>query len=405
MSAAGSDTVLVLNSGSSSLKAGLFAPDAGTNFAGERPLFVAQASGIGQGGGKFSIHDASGQELASGSRTLPSQEEALDAVAEALREHAGDRPPFAVGHRIVHGGPRLREHRLLTDEVLRTLENAIHFAPLHLPASLALIAQAERQYPEAQQVVCFDTTFHQTMSPVAKSLPVPAEYATKGVERYGFHGLSYESLVAQLREEPPLPERIVLAHLGSGSSLCAVLRGKSIDTTMGLTPSGGVVMATRTGDLDPGVLFFLGRAGHLSIDALEKLVNHDAGLAALSGGTGDMQHLEQTMGDREASTGARAQAALAFDSFAVSIAKAIAGLVVSLHGLDLLVFAGGIGEHSASLRAAVLERLTPYGFRLNPEANGRHAAFIHTPQSKVPIRILPAEEDLVISAHTRRLCT
>ena len=402
--ASSSDAVLVLNSGSSSLKAGLFTPEREANFAGEQPLFVAQASGISQGGGRFSIHDAAGQELASERRTFATQEEALDAVAEALRQHAAGRQPFAVGHRVVHGGPRLREHMLLTKEAARTLEDSIHFAPLHLPASLKLIAQAQRQYPQARQAVCFDTTFHQTMPPVAKTLPVPAEYAAKGVERYGFHGLSYESLVAQLRrEEPSLPERIILAHLGSGSSLCAVLRGRSIDTTMGFTPSGGIVMATRTGDLDPGVLFFLARAGHLSTDALEQLVNHNAGLGAISGGTGDMQQLEEAMSSEDGR--ARARASLAFDSFAVSIAKAIAGLVVSLHGLDLLVFAGGIGEHSASLRAAVVAKLTPYGFRLDREANERHAASLHAPQSKVPIRILPAEEDLIIAAHTRRLCT
>ena len=208
---------------------------------------------------------------------------------------------------------------------------------------------------------------------------------------------------AQLRREPqPLPERIVLAHLGSGSSLCAVYRGRSVDTTMGLTPTGGIPMSTRTGDLDPGVLLFMARTGR-STDDLEELVNHRSGIAALSGGTGDMEQLEKAMGDGSLPPATRAAATLAFDSFAVAVAKQIVALTVSLNGLDLLVFAGGIGEHSAPLRQAVVERLTPFGFRLNREANLQQASMIHAGESKVPVRVLPAEEDLMIAVHTRAL--
>ena len=397
-------SVLVLNSGSSSLKAGLFVPRPGENFAGEHALLTAQASGIGQGGGELVVRDADGKPLGKQQHALASQQDALEAIYHALGTHAGDNPPAAIGHRVVHGGPHLRHHTRITPAVLSTLQRSIHFAPLHLPASLALMAQAGKLFPAVPQAACFDTAFHQTMPEAARRFAIPTEYAAAGVERYGFHGLSYESVIGQMKAEPRrLPERIVLAHLGSGSSLCAVQRGCSVDTTMGLTPAGGIPMATRTGDLDPGVLFFLGRMGRLSLDDLEALVNHQSGLAAISGGSGDMEKLEAAMADVKSSRGRREAATLAFDIFATAIAKSIAALVISLRGLEVLVFTGGIGEHSAPLRAAVLDRLAPFGFRVDAQANALHRSEISTAASKVVTRILPAEEDLAIAAHTRRL--
>ncbi len=394
--------VLVLNSGSSSLKAGLFVPDGAANFAGERAVLTAEAGGIGQGGGSLRVKDGDGKELQAGDHALDSQSAALEAIVDLLRQH-GEMTPAAIGHRVVHGGPQLLDHTALTPQVLDSLRGAVHFAPLHLPHSLELMEQASRLYPGVPQAACFDTTFHRTMPPVATRLPVPSKYAEAGVRRYGFHGLSYESLIGQLRAGPGgVPERIVMAHLGSGSSLCAALQGQSVDTTMSFTPDGGIPMATRTGDLDPGVLFFMARTGSLSIDTLEQLVNHKAGLAAISGGTGDMQQLAQARANPAAAKEAAA-AALAFDVFATAIAKQVAALTVSLAGLDLLVFTGGIGEHSAPLREAVMERLAPFGFRLNVEANRRNEGTIHSPASKVPVHILPAEEDLMIAAHTRGL--
>ena len=262
--------------------------------------------------------------------------------------------------------------------------------------------QAGRLYPGVPQAACFDTTFHRTMPPAATRLPIPSEYAEAGVRRYGFHGLSYESLIGQMRAGPDgVPARVVMAHLGSGSSLCAALRGQSVDTTMSFTPDGGIPMATRTGDLDPGVLFFMARQGHLSTDELDQVVNHKAGLAAISGGTGDMQQLARAMAGGAAKEAAAA--ALAFEVFATAIAKQVAALTVSLAGLDLLVFAGGIGEHSAPLREAVIQRLAPFGFKLDVEANRRSEGTIHASASRVPVRIMPAEEDLMIAAHTRGL--
>ncbi len=403
MSQSSDAAILVLNSGSSSLKAGMFVPAQGGNFANEREILTAQASGIGQGGGKLSIHDEVGEELAAQDHPLGSQEEALTAIANAIQQHGGGIKPVAVGHRLVHGGPRLREHTLLTGEVKKTLEASVHYAPLHLPSALRIIDGAEKLFPDAAQVACFDTTFHRNMPEVAKRLPIPARYAEQGVERYGFHGLSYESIVGQLGFEGSVPERVIMAHLGSGSSLCAALRGVSIDTSMGFTPTGGIPMATRTGDLDPGVLFFIARASNLSIDALEKLVNHEAGIAAVTGGSGDMQALEAVLTSPGHSAAEKEAAALGMDIFTTAIAKEIASLTVSLGGLDLLVFTGGIGEHSAAVRAAATARLRHLGFRMDPDANASNATRLGSSTGRVDIRILPAEEDLTIARHTRHL--
>jgi acetate kinase len=398
-----SNTILVLNSGSSSLKAGLFAAAPGTNFAGEQALFTASAADLGSGEGKLSVKDRDGHTLATRDHSPRSPDEALRDIAAALAEHAG--PPAALGHRVVHGGPHLRAPVRLDGDVIATLKRSVHFAPLHLPASLRLIETATALYPGTPQFACFDTAFHATMPPEATRLPIPAEYAADGVQRYGFHGLSYESLIAQLRfAGDPLPDRIVCAHLGGGSSLCAILRGQSIDTTMGLTPTGGVPMATRTGDLDPGVLLFMARAGKLSLNALETLVNKDAGLAAICG-TADMQAIQIRKADpQHGEAGEQARSAeLAFTIYTTAVAKAVAALTVSLGGIDLLVFAGGIGEHSAEVRAAVLSRLRMFGIRFDPEANAAGAAQLEAPHSEVAIQVIPAEEDLRIAQHTRSL--
>ena len=292
----------------------------------------------------------------------------------------------------------LTRHQPITPQLLSQLEQAVHFAPLHIPGSVELIRKTEERYPGVPQFACFDTAFHQTLPERAWRLPLPARWADQGVRRYGFHGLSYESIVEQLRHRStPLPGRIVVAHLGSGSSLAAIERGRSIDTSMGLTPCGGIPMATRTGDLDPGVLIFLMRSDGLNLDQAEALVNHDAGLRALSGGISDMQKLEQAAGGQDKP--ASRTAALAIDIYATAVAKTIAAYLVSLAGLDLLVFTGGIGEHSASFRAAVCDRLRALGLRLDPSANEAHKELISLPNSSVVICILAAQEDLQIARH------
>ena len=265
--------ILAVNSGSSTLKFGLFAADGGE----ERTLVKGGADGIGKDSGKLEILDGSGKSLFSKKRNSPHRKKRCAHVTDSLKS-LGFPPPAAVGHRIVHGGPKLRDHTRITPDVLVTLEASVHFAPVHIPTSVELIRHAEEIYPDLPQFACFDTAFHKTLPEKAYHYPLPARYLEQGVQRYGFHGLSYASIVHQLGAE--LKPRTVVAHLGNGASLAAIRDGKSVDTSMGLTPTGGIPMSTRTGDLDPGVLLYIRRTEGLSGDALENLLNHESGLKA-----------------------------------------------------------------------------------------------------------------------------
>jgi len=257
------------------------------------------------------------------------------------------------------------------------LRAVTHFAPLHIPEALSLIVSAQKLFPAATQFACFDDAFHRTLPEVASRLPIPARYFEAGIRRYGFHGISYESLVHHFGSR--LPERAIFAHLGNGASLCAVRNGVSIDTTMGLTPTGGVPMGTRSGDLDPGVIIHLLRSEKLTADELEDLVNHHCGLLALSSGESDVKNLQARAdsGDENA--------ALALDAFAVSIRKVIGSYVALLGGVDLLVFSGGIGEHSERIRREATKGLEIIGV---------------TPQK---IQVIPTEEEMQIARHCRRM--
>jgi len=374
--AARDSSVLVLNSGSSSLKFGVFASEAND----ERLILEGIADGIGRDAGSLHIHDAAGRDLVRRDNILESQPEALAAIINALREHL-QTTPIAVGHRVVHGGPKLREHQRITPAVLETLEASVHFAPLHIPQALTLIRQTQQALPGIANFACFDTAFHRTLPEVAAHLPIPTRYYEAGVIRYGFHGLSCESVVARLR---PVPPRLVIAHLGNGSSITAVLNGESIDTSMGLTPTGGIPMSTRSGDLDPGVIVYLLRNEKLSADALEQLLNRQCGLFAFSNGESDMQALlaREAAGDPTA--------ALAIEAFCTAARKTIGGYAALLGGLDLLVFTGGIGQHSAAVRARICRNLAFLG--LDPESSNPNR-----------ILALPSEEELQIARHTRVL--
>src|SRR6202795_4981839 len=276
------DLILVLNSGSSSLKFGVYFRGAND----EEPLFTGSAADIGRDNGTLHIRSSSGERLLQCDGILESQIDALAAIAAAIREHI-HASPVAVGHRVVHGGPKLRTHQLITPQVMDDLRSATHFAPLHIPQALSLIASAQSIFPEAKHFACFDDAFHRTIPEVASHLPLPQRYFDRGIRRYGFHGISYESLVHHFGAK--LPERAIFAHLGNGSSLCALRNGISIDTTMGLTPTGGIPMATRSGDLDPGIIVYLLRQEKFDADKLEDLLNHNCGLFALSSGEGDVK--------------------------------------------------------------------------------------------------------------------
>jgi acetate kinase len=369
---AGKDNlVLVLNSGSSSLKFGLYYRGA----EDEEALMTGSAEGIGHGNGSLHVRSSDGKTIVARECIHESQSDALATLATEVRDHIRT-VPIAIGHRVVHGGPELRTHQLITPQIIDQLRAATHFAPLHIPQALTLIASAQSIFPSAAHFACFDDAFHRTMPEVASHLPLPQRYFDAGIRRYGFHGLSYESLVHHFGAQ--LPGRAVFAHLGNGASLCALRNGVSVDTTMGLTPTGGIPMGTRSGDLDPGVFLYLLRNEKFGADELEDLLNHQSGLFALSSGESDVKALET-------SSRSNPHAALALNVFALSVRQVIGAYAALLGGVELLVFTGGIGENSGHIRSLAADGLEFLGLTADK------------------IQIVHAEEELQIARHCRRM--
>lgn len=372
------DLILALNSGSSSLKFGVYRSrpgDAGTD-ADEEPVLTGSADGIGQSDGSLQIRPANGDPFIHRKSIHESQSDALEVLAKVISQHI-HRAPASVGHRVVHGGPNLLRHQLITPELFNELRAATHFAPLHIPQSLKIIAAAQQIFPGVRHYACFDDAFHSTIPETAAHFAIPEKYFDQGIRRYGFHGISYESLVHHFG--PNLPRRAVFAHLGNGASLCALRDGKSIDTTMGLTPTGGIPMGTRSGDLDPGVLIYLLRNEKLTADQLEKMLNHESGIFGLSNGESNVKALEARAKSHDAS------AQLALDIFATEVRKTIGAYIALLSGIDLLVFTGGIGEHSAQIRDAATQGLDSLGLTADK------------------IKVVPTEEEQQIARHCRSL--
>ncbi len=278
--------------------------------------------------------------------------------------------------------------------MLRQLEAATVFAPLHGPPALSVIRFAKEHFPQLPQAACVDTAFHAGLPNVARFLPVPKALQSEGVRRYGFYGLSCESIVRQLAND--LPSRLVVAHLGNGASVTAVRNGASIDTSMGLTPTGGVLMGTRCGDLDPGVLVYLIRQKKLDAGSLEDLVDRRAGLLGISGLTSDMRRLHDA-------AQSNADALLAIQMFCYSVRKQVAAMIAALDGIDLLVFTGGIGEHDVEVRMAICSGLSWLGISLDAARNRSSENPISDPQSRCPVRVLRSEEDEQIARHTWEL--
>jgi acetate kinase len=380
--------LLALNSGSSSLKFGLFLAEGGD----VRLAYRGAIEGIGTAGGRLWMRSAVGQDVFDHEHAISKQADAIEAIAEKLHEL-----PFpslaGIGHRVVHGGPFLQEHQRITPQVLEQLEGAIHFAPLHVPVALSLIRAAQKRFPGVPEFACFDTAFHRTLPEVAARLPLPERFWKAGVRRYGFHGLSCESVLHTFGTD--VPRRMIVAHLGNGASLTAIADGISVDTTMGLTPTGGVVMGTRSGDLDPGVLLHIERATGCGVDEMEKLLDKESGLLGISGLSSDMRRLHQAADNPQAN--------LAIEIFSRSVKKAIAGFIPILEGLDLLVFAGGIGEHDSAVRERICSGLQPFGVVLNPSSNAADLSTISAVASLVRVRIIPSEEEAQIARHTCRM--
>ena len=315
----------------------------------------------------------------------------------ALVEVANVRPD-AVGHRVVHGGTRFAAPARVTPEVLAELDRLVPFAPLHLPPSLDAIRALDRLLPGVPQVACFDTAFHATLPPVERRFGLPRRFFDEGVKRYGFHGLSYESIAAQLPDMSPRAAagRTVVCHLGAGASLCGMLGGRSVTTTMGFTPLDGLLMATRCGRLDPGVILHLIEQRGMSAEQVRHLLERESGLLGVSGISPDMREL---LADPSPA------AAEAVDLFCHTVAKEVGSAAVALGGLGAVVFTGGIGEHSPEVRRRVCAQLNWLGVDLDPAANDGHGPRLHTPTSRVEVLRLPTDEEAVIARHTTALLT
>jgi acetate kinase len=377
--------VLSLNRGSSSLKFALH------EVAGDESLLAAGSiDRIGHDDGRARIrHPQSGvsRELRGRFVDAPSS---VAGVLEAIG-NLGLPAPQAVGHRVVHGGPAHAAPERVDDRLLAALRELAPLAPLHLPPALEVIEAVAAADPALPQVICFDSAFHLPMPEIARRLPLRRDLWDQGVRRYGFHGLSYESVLCALGTAGR--GRLVIAHLGNGSSLAAVHDGRPIDTTMGLTPTGGCMMGTRSGDLDPGVLLHLMRRDGLGVDALDRLVNRDAGLLGVSGLSADMRTLLSERSTHE-------HAAEAVEMFCRSVRMHIGALAADLGGLDALAFTGGIGENSPEARTVICRGLDHLGIRIDPVRNDANASSIAADGAAAATWVVPADEERMIARHT-----
>jgi acetate kinase len=387
--------ILTINSGSSSLKVGLH--EIGDT---ERQVLVAQVDRIGRADSTIEIINTDGTTRLYEQRAIPDQNAALRHIFNILDERGYIRNLHALGHRVVHGGRDYHEPQLITLALIDALTALVPLDPDHLPQALHDIETARQFFPKLPQVACFDTAFHRTLPRIAQMYALPRHFYDEGVQRYGFHGLSYEYVVQQLRalNGGTIESRVIIAHLGNGASMAALRDGQSIDTSMGFTPVAGLVMGMRSGDLDPGVLLYLQQTCGMSTIEINDLINRQSGLLGMSEMSSDMRDLLA----REA-TDTRAADAIAL--FCYQARKYIGAYVAVLEGLDALVFTGGIGEHAAPIRARICTNFEYLGLELDPQRNAANAAVISTDASRVVVRAIPTDEDLMIARHTYAVVT
>ncbi|MDE2058489.1 MAG: acetate/propionate family kinase [candidate division NC10 bacterium] len=386
--------VLTINGGSSSIKFALYSTDQAAE-----PLLSGKMDRIGVSGTLLSFTDRTRHEQNSLSVEALDHRSAGDILIDWLEQRIGFASVRAVGHRVVHGGAKYSEPQRVTQELLDELRRISPYDPEHLPAEVELIEIVRQRYPDLAQVACFDTTFHRTMPRVARILAIPRRFDAMGVQRYGFHGLSYAYLMEELARVAGVEAacgRVILAHLGNGASLAAVLGGKSIETSMGFTPTAGLPMGTRSGDLDPGLVWYLMRTGQMTAKAFHDLVNHQSGLLGVSEISFDMRDLL----DRQA-TDTRAAEAVAL--FCYQVKKWIGAFAAVLSGLDTLVFAGGIGENAPEVRERICAGLEFLGVELDAARNAAHAPVISTDASPATVRVIRTNEELMIAKTLRRI--
>jgi acetate kinase len=387
------DTILVVNAGSSSVKFQVFAADGDGRLVRQ---IKGQMDGIGSRP-RLRATGASGEKLAD--RAYPIENvgdvpAALEVAAHWLRDELSI-TPLAVGHRVVHGGPDHDRPVLIDHGVVTRLERYSALAPLHQPHNLAPIRSLLANFPSLPQVACFDTAFHRAHGDLADCYAIPRQFHEEGVRRYGFHGLSYEYIAKILPNVAPgvAAGRVVVAHLGSGASMCALRGGRSIESTMGFTALDGLPMGTRPGQIDPGVILYMITVKGMSVGAVQDFLYRDCGLKGLSGVSNDMRELQSS---------AESNAAFAVEYFVYRAALNVGMLAAALQGVDAFVFTAGIGENSEGIRARIAERLGWLGVALDPAANARHALLISRPET-TPVYVVPTDEELMIAQHTLSL--
>jgi acetate kinase len=389
------DYAVVLNAGSSSLKFCVYQRPEGARW---RLEVRGQIEGIGTSP-RFSAKDDSGAkrvEEALNATTVRDGRTALDALATWLRSTYGGSRVLGVGHRVVHGGARFAGPTLITPEVLDELRTLVPLAPLHQPHNLAAIEAVGERLPGVPQVACFDTSFHRGQPAVAEVVPLPRDIRDRGVQRYGFHGLSYEYIASVLPDVAPeiANGRVIVAHLGSGASLCAMKNRKSVDSTLGFTALDGLCMGTRPGSLDPGVVLYLFQGLSLTANDVETILYKKSGLLGISGTSNDMRDL---LGSTDPA------ARLAVDYFVYRAAKEIGSLAAVLGGVDAIVFTAGIGENSPEIRSRICEASRWLGIELDPDANAGKLPSISRSGSRVSAWVIPTNEELIIARHTGKL--
>ena len=378
--------ILTINSGSSSIKFSLYRMG-----ESEQLLFSGRLIRIGVEGGLFEVRE--GEQQTKEELALPDHDAAWKKLFTWIKNHRSSKNLQAVGHRLVHGGAAHIRPQRVSPQLLADLKLLVPLAPDHLPHEIRGLEAVLDNFPEVAQVACFDTAFHRRMPEVAQKYALPAELSEAGVLHYGFHGLSYEFLTQELAKENQSYGKLILAHLGNGASMAAIEDGRSLDTTMGMTPTGGLVMSTRSGDLDPGVVLYLLLEKGMSPEEVNYLLNHNAGLLGVSGTSADMQDLlKQEKTDKNA--------ALAVELFCYQARKFIGALAAVMGGIDTLVFTGGIGEKSAIIRERICANLKFLGISLDAVSNRENAAVISDNNSQVCLRVMQTNEELMIARHT-----
>ncbi len=385
-------SILTINGGSSSIKFSLYK-------SGKEPALVFQGemTRIGQPGTQLQVryadHRAStSQEIAAGDQDVAGEQ-----LVNWLLQQPGMKRLAAIGHRVVHGMQHA-EPAPINPALLEELKKISAFDPDHLPAEIRLIEMFRERFPDILQVACFDTSFHATMPTVAKLLPLPRKFAEKGIQRYGFHGLSYAYLVRELdriEKNTEAKQRVVIAHLGSGASLAAIRQGKSIDSSMGFTPASGVPMSTRTGDLDPGIAWYIMQSGEYSPEQFSHLINKESGLLGVSAMSADMKELLAAQQENKA-------AAEAIELFCYQVKKYIGAYAAALGGIDTLLFAGGIGEKAPEVRSRICSGLAFLGIVLDEKTNGENGPVISTADARVCVRVIKTNEELMIAGFVNR---